>query len=33
MNIVVGARNGTVYFYNQGGVTATFPLNRLSRLR
>jgi RHS repeat-associated protein len=33
VNIVVGARNRTVYFYYQSGTTATFPLNRLLRLR
>jgi hypothetical protein len=32
MNIVVGARDRTVYFYNSGGQKATMPLNRFLRL-
>ncbi len=32
MNIVVGARDRTVYFYNGGGQRATIPLNRFLRL-
>jgi RHS repeat-associated protein len=31
-NIVVGARNKTVYFYNSSGVRGTFPLNQFLKL-